>query len=287
MVGRNALNRAVAASTDEYGSLLEAAKRDRRSAAEAEAAFLAYLKAYPAGRYAASARGLIRRAHWIAGQAPELADDFSAVIRSAARATPMSAAALAGEFDYKLLVDLGGKTARDPILLAVIDLQRMRPIDDWERERGATRLDRNELMAQAEVFRNDRPLFDYLRAAEALFVRNQPREVLELIPDAARQQQFTYLEFSRQMLRGMALDAVADPNARQFWLSLFPGATQPFQRGAAELALALHDERTGHPELVFALGLASHPPGDARPAPAICRGPGPVAAPGKSWPGHA
>jgi hypothetical protein len=50
----------------------------------------------------------------------------------------------------------------------------------------------------------------------------------------------------------MALQDLKDPNARAFWLSLFPGAMQPYQREALELALAMDDEKSGRLDLVFA-----------------------------------
>ncbi len=78
--------------------------------------------------------------------------------------------------------------------------------------------------------------------------------MLKLIPDAARQADFSYLQFSRQMLRGAALDAVKDRNARGFWLEMLPGTKRPFQRPAIELALALHDERAGALDGLFAPG---------------------------------
>jgi hypothetical protein len=112
-------------------------------------------------------------------------------------------------------------------------------------------LTREELERQAPLFAGHEALFDYLRATDAFYARRDPREVIALIPDAARQARFTYLEFSRQVLRGLALDAVGDRNARAFWLSLFPGAVQPYQREALELALAIHDERSGAVERVF------------------------------------
>jgi hypothetical protein len=56
------------------------------------------------------------------------------------------------------------------------------------------------------------------------------------------------------MLRGMALEAQGDASARDFWLSLLPAAQRPFQRPTIELAIALHDERTGGLARVFAPG---------------------------------
>jgi hypothetical protein len=47
------------------------------------------------------------------------------------------------------------------------------------------------------------------------------------------------------MLRGFALEALGDRNARGFWLSLLPGATQPYQRATLELAIFKHDQKAG------------------------------------------
>lgn len=257
MVARNELNRAQEASFDDYGSLADPQRRDLAGIAAAGAAFEAYLKAYPKGLYASSARGLTRRVAWLGGKREALAAAFD---RQLSAPGPFDGAAgatdLPNEIDLTLLNDGGGDAARDPLLLAVADLRRMRCVDDFETpgKDCTARLGREELERQAPLFERDPALFGYLRAAEAFFVRRQPREVLALIPDAARQKRFTYLEFSRQVLRGMALDSTADRNARGFWLSLFDGAAQPYQREALELALALHDERAGGLERIFTPG---------------------------------
>jgi len=67
MAARTALNAAQATAFDEYGSLLEPERRDRATLARARQGFEDYLKAYPGGAYAASARGLLRRVAWLAG----------------------------------------------------------------------------------------------------------------------------------------------------------------------------------------------------------------------------
>jgi len=254
MVARAELNRAQDSSFDEYGSLAKPEERDETAIAAAGTALVAYLHAYPSGRYASSARGLTRRVAWLAGHDDALAAAFD---RQLARPEAFDGAAtdidLVDEIDLKLLSAKGAES-RDPVLLAVIDLQRMRCEDDYQTPAAdcEPRISRAELERQSPLFARDRALFDYLRAAEAYFVRRQPREVLALIPDAARQPRFTYLEFSRQMLRGLALQAAGDRNARGFWLSLFPGAVQPYQREALELALAEYDERNGGLARVFA-----------------------------------
>lgn len=257
MTARTALNAAQAASFDDYGSLAEPAKRDLPSIAAEGTAFEAYLRTYPNGRYAASARGLLRRVAWLGGRQDLLAAAFDQQLaRTGAFDGSADAVSLAQEIDLKLLAVGGREAVRDPTLLAVVDLERMR----CDGDECADRIGQAELERQAPLFARDRALFDYLRGAHGLFVRRQPREALALIPDASRQSRFSYVQFSRQLLRGLALEAVGDRNARGFWLSLFPGAVQPYQRAALELALAAHDERSGRVELVFAAGSkVTHP----------------------------
>jgi hypothetical protein len=255
MVGRTLLSHAVERSTTEYGSLeREAGKRDVQSALAAGSAFQNYLKAYPKGIYRNSTRGLMRRVYWLTGNDQALATEYGQQLESPAKLSDAAAAiGLVNEIDNKLpLPTMQPKIARDPVLLAVVDLQRMRQNDAYREYCCGPAIDRAEIDGQRGLFGDDTDLYDYIRAAEAFFVRHQPAEALQLLPDAAHQQRFTYLQFSRQMLRGLALEATGDRYARSFWLSLFPGAVQPYQREAVELELALHDEKAGRLDLVFA-----------------------------------
>jgi hypothetical protein len=255
MVARSELNLAIQRSVTEYGSLADRDKRDQPTIAAAGTAFQAYLSAYPSGQYASSARGLMRRVHWLAGNEDALAVEFGQQIAARHTDGARTSVDLINEIDNKLPLPTNRPQAiRDPILLAVVDLHRMRqPEDASAREYCCgPAITKAEIERQRPLFGADGELFDYVRAAEAYFVRRQPNEVLRLIPDAARQQRFSYLQFSRQMLRGMALQDAGDRNARAFWLSLFPGASQPYQRQALELALAMHEEHAGRLDLVFA-----------------------------------
>lgn len=150
------------------------------------------------------------------------------------------------EIDLRILPEGESAGVTDPTLLAIIDLMRLRPkTTDYHVDYEGPELTTAELERQRPYFQSNPDLFGYLLAAEAYYHRKQPREVLALIPDAAHQQRFGYVHFSRQMLRGLALEAVGDRNARGFWLSLLPGAVQPYQREAVELAIYRHDQRAG------------------------------------------
>jgi hypothetical protein len=152
--------------------------------------------------------------------------------------------ALLDEVDNKLLMAAGFAPTSEPIMLAVYDLWRMRDRDNP--------MTRGEIEAQRAKFASNTALFDYLLAAYDFYIGNEPHAVLAAIPAATAQAPLSYLEFSRQMMRGMALEAQKDAGARDHWLALLPGATQPLQQPAVELALALHDERAGQLDQVFA-----------------------------------
>jgi hypothetical protein len=254
MLGRVEVNRAQVNAFDDYGSRKDTPV-DAQTIARAEAGLLAYLRDYPNGLYAASARGLLRRVYWLGGDKAKLAATYVALFSQGATAPGLDDSGLADELDTKLLPAIKPADTSDPILLAILDLAAMRTADS-EADSGCcgTPITLAELEAQRPPFAANPALFDYLLAAHAWFVEGKPAEVLRLIPDASHQKRFSYLQFSRQMLRGIALDAVKDRNARGFWLDLLPGATLPYQHAAVELALALHDERTAALGRVFEPG---------------------------------
>jgi hypothetical protein len=61
-----------------------------------------------------------------------------------------------------------------------------------------------------------------------------------------------YIHFTRQALRGLALDATKDRNARGFWEEMIPNAAFPYQSPVAEMALAMNMERGNALADVFA-----------------------------------
>jgi TolA-binding protein len=243
MLARVEVNRAQIDAFDEYGYPKDTAI-DAKVIDTAETGFNDYLKAFPQGAYAASARGLLRRVFWLGKRTEPLAAAYKASL-GAETASPggLDDIALLDEIDNKLLMASGFAPSSEPMLLAVDDLLRMRA--------GGTQIKREELEAQRPSFASNTALFDYLLAAHDFYVGNKPDAVLAAIPAATPQAPLSYLDFSRQALRGMALEAQKDPAARDHWLSLLPAAAQPLQRPAVELALALHDERAGKLDQVF------------------------------------
>ncbi|MEP7006113.1 MAG: hypothetical protein ABI810_09030 [Sphingomonas bacterium] len=261
MLGRVEVNRAQIDAFDEYGSRKEAGKIDAGVIARAETGLRDYVRDYPRGLYTVSARGLLRRVYWLSGNVSKLAAEYSALFALPPAERGLDDGMLADEIDSKLLPELKTADTHDPILLAMLDLSRMRGSEDGGSDGGSdARIPIAELEAQRAYFSGNPALFEYLLAAHGYYVARRPAAVLRLLPDAARQGSFSHLQFSRQMLRGMALDAVKDRNARGFWLEVMPGAKQAFQRSATELALAMHDERSGALDRVFETGSPVHDP---------------------------
>jgi hypothetical protein len=253
MLPRTELNAAQVAAFDEYGSF-EAGKADRAALERARAGFGDYLKRYAKGRYAASAAGLVRRTMWLGGDVAGLSREYERLL-GATPAAGEGALGLVQEIDNKLLTTPSARGAVDgPLLLATIDLMMMRQSESDTAAGEAIIISIAQIAAQESRFAGRADLFGFVQANHAFYVQKDPRRVLELIPDAARQASFTPVEFSRQVLRGQALSALGDRNAAGFWREMLGGATAPYQRPAVELGLALTWERSGRLSEVFAPG---------------------------------
>lgn len=257
MLGRVDLNAAQARAFDEYGWYQGLKTIDKVAVARAREHLSAYLKAWPNGRYNASATGLQRRALWLEGDTKGLAAEYARQLASVKAGTE-DAARLVEEIDNKLLFAGDRAPAADgPILLAALDLVQMRDYswDDDEGGEGKTvkpSLTEADIVAQAPAFAGQPELYGFVQASHAFYVRKDYRKVLALIPDDARRSAYSPVGFSRQVLRGMALAAIGDRNEAGFWRELLGGSTALWQRPTVELGLALHMERHGQVAQVFA-----------------------------------
>lgn len=255
MTARTALNAAQEKAFDDWGGFAGADKVDQPTVKAARAALEAYLKAWPQGRYATSARGLIRRTMWLSGDLAGLAAEYERAA-SAVDARKVDAALLVNETDNKLLMSEGAdKVANTPLVLATLDLMAMRPHWDAAGEKLLPPdMPASVIEGQKAAFAGNEALFTFLQANHAFYVAGDMKKVLALLPDDARAKSFTPLAFSRQVLRGMALAALKDPNETGFWKELIGGSAPLHQRPLAELGLAMSLERRGKLGEVFAPG---------------------------------
>ncbi|AZF18927.1 outer membrane assembly lipoprotein YfiO [Pseudomonas sp. R3-52-08] len=244
MTARTSLNQAQAEAFDEYG-VPQREHVDKAALSDAEEGFLGYLKTYPQGAYVASARGLLRRVHWLANDQTKLAEDFTWQFTEATDAQRnVDVDALVEEADLKLLM-ARNPAANSPMLQLVNDLMAMRA-------HTPPLLSREDLDKQKSTFANEPALFDYLQAAYALYVEHQPDTALKHLPTDLPPN-LDYFAFSQQTLRALALEAKQDwKGAEALWLQLLPLAKQPLQRDQLELALAMNYERSGQLAKVFA-----------------------------------
>ncbi|MEM1133145.1 MAG: hypothetical protein AAGH53_09420 [Pseudomonadota bacterium] len=251
MLGRVPLNGAQAQAMDKWG-YYDADKADGYAAIAAVQAFDAYLKDYPQGRYAASAKGLIRRGFWLSGDFGRLANIYGEAVLT--MPTLAQRIDIIEETDNKLLslarykVEAPGGNGYSPLLLAthLLHVMRYRHLDDDKT------LQRSAITSQGERFGGARPLYEFVLANYDFYVAKDYRSVLALIPDASRQQDFSYLEFSRQALRGQALAMLEDGNEGGFWRDMLGGSKARYQRAAVELGLASFYERNGQLDQIFA-----------------------------------
>ena len=250
MLGRVELNLAMEGAFDDYGYAAENADNSRELAA-AELAFKNYLKAYPQGSYSVSASGLLRKVYWLARNDDKLLAEYVAAFkRKNLNGSNVSLADLVQEMDVKLGERLETSKVSDPYILAMLNLKAMRYSDDVDRQGGEKPISRAQIEAQKSRFAGQEALYNYVLAAHALFVAKDADGALRLLPTQAEGD--SYFAYSQRALRALALDSKGDAGAREALISALTSGKRPLQRGAMELALAMHDERTAGLERVFA-----------------------------------
>jgi hypothetical protein len=253
MVGRTLLNSAQRTAFGEWGDL-KLENVDTDSLKRAEDAFNSYLHDFPRGRYAASARGLLRRVYWLGGDQTQLAEAFDRALADSEKDTNHVAVLdLVQEADTKLIASVEIDQVKSPRFLAIIDLMRMRsegPQAGVSNTNAPLKL--AELEAQKDRFASNSALFDYLLAAFHLYVDDKPDEALALLPNLPNAP-LNYFAFSQQTLRVLALEASKQyDKERKLVLEMLPLAKLTLEPEQLQLALARVEQRTGHLERVFA-----------------------------------
>ncbi|MDE2445621.1 MAG: hypothetical protein KGO94_05530 [Alphaproteobacteria bacterium] len=249
MQARTALLDAQSTAFDDYGTL------DKKGVVPAKVttALLglnAYLKDYPQGAYAASAKGLLRRAYWLSGDGVQQIKAYAETI--ATHDLDPAVMDVINEFDQKVDAGAYQDPASDQLFVATELLRQMRPKRD-ENGRDTPTIKASDVQAQHERFAGNEKLYTYLQAAQAWFSEQDAGTVLKLLPVAdTGTDALSYLDYSMQMLRAGALAKTDMKAARAAYVSLIGRSTQAFQRGPIELAVSMIDERTKNISAVFA-----------------------------------
>ena len=171
MVARAQLNRAIQRSLNEYGDVAEVEKRDRAGAAAAGAPLRRLpqsLSDRPLRKLGAwTACGGV---HWLEGDTGALASDYGRQLSARSFDGAATAVDFIDELDNKLPLPTNTPAQiRDPMLLAVVDLHRMRQPEDASARSYCCGppITKAEIEGQRAAFGSDTELYDYVRAAEA------------------------------------------------------------------------------------------------------------------------
>jgi hypothetical protein len=254
MLGRVALNQAQI-RFDEW-SEPSAENIDKAFLDRAASAFGDYLKAYPNGRYAESAKGLFRKIHWLAADQAALAADYQRWL-----------AAMGAETSSRTVLDFIDETERkvnpagnsvdalwsSPVLASLSTLASWRPQN--EGEASVPPVDVEMLAAHRGEFANGglEPLWSYLGLAHAFWVdKNYPELIRQTASDriAAKPSNLAY---SRWVLRGLSLMALRQyPEAERHWLEMLKTVEHPGQKIQAQWLLALTWNEAGRLDSVYA-----------------------------------
>jgi hypothetical protein len=237
MVVRAELRRSQVYAFNEHG-FYDRNKVDKEMVQVAADKLGSYLKEYPSGRYAASAKGLLRRVHWLSGDMQSLAEEYGALLHDPITLqNKKSLSRFYDELDDKLLCFSGTSNLKMPLFLAINDLFRMRGY-------FGVHIDLKELQAQELLFSGDKALYTYLLGAHAFYMQKDMSLALSHLSGDIPER-MTYLDFSRLFLRGLALEKSKDyDGARSLWLKLSTAARQPLQSEAVQLALSQNYERS-------------------------------------------
>ncbi|CAK0754864.1 conserved exported hypothetical protein [Gammaproteobacteria bacterium] len=242
MLGRVALNQAQT-RYDSFGEL-NAATIDRAMLAKATAAFDAYLKAFPQGRYTESAKGLFRKIHWLAADGAALVADYQtwqAKIKPGATSqavldfineTEIKANPIGTKIDELWAAPLlamqnivaswrttgdGSPQTSSPVSIEVINAHHRQFSD-----------------AQLET------LWSYLVLAHSYWVAKDYASVIQQTATDAIRGQPSNVVYSRWVLRGLALMALQRwAEAEAYWQTLLKTVEHPGHKLQAKWLLAL------------------------------------------------
>lgn len=239
MLVRTAVNQAYRSGLDEY-SVLSINKIDQQLIATAFTTIGQYFKTYPAGQYAASARGLLRRLYWMSGQQAKLIDEFNWQFSHLdSLQFNLEMQQVPEEIDNKIFKsnEFNPANFKDPFFLATYDLMHMRASSAQK----YTPLSWSTLQAQQDYFKTTPALYQYLQAVHLFLLQKKPQQALDYLPKGNPPAHLSYLQLSQFVLKGQILEQTHKlDDANTLWTVLLDSTKAPYQRQMVELALALN-----------------------------------------------
>lgn len=267
MLGRVYLNLAQQGAADSWGLFAKDAINSAQLS-NAEQAFNAYLKNFPTGVYAASARGLARKIAWLGQNQAQLAILYGGQFKEAMLAAPSDAAvALINEIDNRHWFFAANNSAgifsrepnwQIPEFAAVAVLARQRIIDTSVPDKDKTApyaLSAEALKTSIAEFKKNgqEKLGHYLLLSHQFFVlRNYPA-VVEATANLEITDKLSNLDFSAAYLRGLALEKTQQKEkAYAHWKTLAEKAKSDGARIQSQIAFAIHLAENDRLKDVFA-----------------------------------
>lgn len=254
MLGRVALNQAQIRF--DMWSEPSAENIDKAFLDQAASAFGDYLKTYPKGRYAESAKGLFRKIHWLAADNAALAADYQAWLATMGNGTT-SETVLDFIDETERKADPAGNIVDalwpSPVLASLGTLASWRPQN--EGEPSVPPVDVEMLAAHRGDFANAglEPLWSYLSLAHAFWMEKNYSELIRQTASERIAAKPSNLAYSRWVLRGLSLMALRQfPEAESHWLETLKTVEHPGQKIQAQWLLALTWNETGRLDSVYA-----------------------------------
>lgn len=251
MLMRTALNKSSQNSTGEYGDF-DIDRIDRPAAEQAQKAAQAYLQRWPEGRYADSARGMLRRINWYLQAWPQLAGLYEQRFQQAENAEALRG--LVTEYDNVYGMQFYGRAVReafpDAPQVSYIELLRALRLNSDEKPT----LTQDDLNSSKPAFEQSGKLALWRNLQLNLWqATNNPAAILQAVKPAERLPAHDIVAFSEQVLYGDALMAQKQwPEARDFWLKLLKLSQDAEQQQYVQSRLAATLVYSGNPEAIFA-----------------------------------
>ena len=255
MLMRVALNKSSQHSTGQYGEF-DISMIDRDNALNAQKEAQGYLQHWPEGRYAHSARGMLRRINWYLQAWPELAGLYEQALQQTLNAKELRKRVI--EYDNVL----GQEFYQQPLNEAFADA----PVVSYIELLRALRLDSNHKpkLTQAQLDAS-KPIFEKSGKLPLWWdlqlnfwhATDNYAAILQAVTPAKTLPQHDILAFSEQVLYGDALMGQKQwSEARDFWLRLMKLSQDNEQQQFIQAKLAAALVYSGDVAAIFAPGSA-------------------------------